>query len=102
MGSDTLKTVKIGRVIAVARLIVLVAACGDDDAPSNTGGNTGTPDQVTGLITEVEAHVGKHVTAFTLESEEGETYDISIASKVDYGFNLKHLIEHRDKLTPLA
>ncbi len=103
MGSDTLRTVKTGRVIAVACLIaLLVAACGADDAPSNAGGKTGTPDRVTGIITEVEAHMGKHVTAFTLESEEGKTYEISIASKVDYGFNLKHLIEHRDKKDPVS
>lgn len=100
---DTLKTVKSFKVIALACLIaLLVAACGDDEAPSNAGGKADTPDQVTGLITEVEAHMGKHVTAFTLESEEGESYDISIASKVDYGFNLKHLIEHRDKKDPVS
>ena len=103
MGSDTLKTVKTFRIVAVACLIaLLVAACGDDDAPSGTGGNDGTPGRVTGLITEVEAHMGKHVTAFTLESEDGETYDISIASKVDYGFKLKHLIVHRDKKLPVS
>ncbi|MDQ3618767.1 MAG: hypothetical protein M3391_01390 [Actinomycetota bacterium] len=91
------------RVIAIACLIaLLVAACGDDAAPSKAGGQSGTPDQVTGLITKVEAHMGKHVTAFTLESEDGETYDISIASKVDYGFNLKHLIEHRDAKDPVS
>lgn len=102
-GSDNLRTMKTLKVIAVACLLALLsAACGNDDAASNGGGNADVPDQVIGLITEVDAHMGKHVTAFTLESEEGESYDISIASDVDYGFNLKHLLEHRDKELPVS
>jgi hypothetical protein len=103
MGSDNLAAVKMIKVIACALLIALVlGACGDDDAPSNAGGGAEAPDEVTGVITAIEAHKGKHVTAFTLESDEGETYDISIAADVDYGFELTHLIEHRDEELPVS
>lgn len=103
MGSDTVRAVKTSRLVLCAYLIaLLLAACGEEEAPSDAGGSPETPDRVTGLITDVEAHMGKHVTAFTLESEEGETYDISIASDVDYGFNLKHLVVHRDDEAPVT
>ena len=102
MGSDNIATVKMVKVIVCALLIALVlGACGEEDAPSNAGGAE-APDEVTGVITAIEAHKGKHVTAFTLESDEGETYDISIAADVDYGFDLTHLIEHRDEELPVS
>jgi hypothetical protein len=95
--------VKILKVAVCALLIALVlGACGDDDAPSSAGGGAEVPDEVTGVIIAIDAHKGKHVTAFTLESEEGETYNISIAADVDYGFNLTHLVEHRDEELPVS
>lgn len=103
MGSDTLGTVRMVKVIVCAFLVAFaLGACGDDDAPSNAGGGAEVPDEVTGVITAIEAHKNKHVTAFTLESDEGETYDISIAADVDYGFGLTHLIEHRDEKLPVS
>lgn len=103
MGSDTLETVKMLKLVVCALLVALaLGACGDDDASSNPGGAAEVPDEVTGVITEIEAHKGKHVTAFTVESEEGETYDISIAADVDYGFDLSHLMKHRDEELPVS
>ena len=103
MGSDTLETVKVLKAIVCAVLIALVfAACGDDKAPSNAGRPAEVPDEVTGLISAIEAHKGKHVIAFTLESDGDETYDISIAADVDYGFNLTHLFEHQNGELPIS
>lgn len=91
------------KLVVCAVLVALVlGACGDDEAPSNAGGSAEVPDEVTGIITEIEAHKGKHVTAFTVENEEGDTYNISIAADVDYGFGLTHLIEHRDEELPVS
>jgi hypothetical protein len=89
-------------IVCVLLMALALGACGDDDAPSSAGGGAEVPDEVTGVITAIEAHKGKHVTAFTLESDEGETYDISIAADVDYGFDLTHLIEHRNEELPVS
>ena len=103
MGSDTLETVRLLKAIVCAVLIALVlGACGDDKAPSNAGGPAEVPDEVSGLITAIEAHKQKHVTAFTLVSDGGETYDISIAADVDYGFDLTHLFEHQNEELPVS
>ena len=41
------------------------------------------------------------VSAFTLETGEGDTYEIFIAEDVDYGFDLSHLDEHRTSRDPV-
>ena len=103
MGSDNLETVRMLKAIVCAVLIALVlGACGDDKASVDAGRSAEVPDEVTGLITSIEAHKGKHVTAFTLESDGGETYDISIAADVDYGFGLAHLIKHQKEELPVS
>ena len=85
-------------VIVLCFLALLGAACGgDDDGGESAGGETvaaeDAPDEVTGVLLDVESEGVGEVTSFTLK-ENDETYEILIADDVDYGFNLGHLSEH--------
>ena len=57
-------------------------------------------DRVEGLISKIEEQDGRP-TAFTVTADGGET-EILIAEDIDYGFDLKHLEEHRDQKLPVS
>jgi len=80
-------------VVTVA-LVFFGAACGGSGEAAEP-----PPPEATGLITEVREEDGK-VSAFTLEGLSG-TYDVRIASDVEYGFDLRHLHEHERKREPV-
>ena len=78
-------------------LALLGASCGGDDAEDPSGGDTvaaeDAPDEVTGVLLDVESEGVGEVTSFTLK-EGDDTYEIFIADDVEYGFPLGHLSEH--------
>jgi hypothetical protein len=84
-------------VVLVSCLALLGAACGGDEAEEPAGGDTvaaeDAPEEVTGVLLDVESEGVGEVTSFTLK-EGDDTYEIFIADDVDYGFNLGHLNEH--------
>lgn len=73
------------------------AACGGGDAEQPAAAESvaaeDAPDEVTGVLLDVESEGVGEVTSFTLK-EGDETYEILIADDVDYGFDLGHLNEH--------
>jgi hypothetical protein len=77
-------------VVALLSIVAVLAAC---------GGGDDEPNEVTGLIVEVEGR-GNDVRAFTLESG-GKEYRIRVAPDVDYGFQLGHLRTHQASLYPV-
>ena len=64
-------------------LVFLVACSGAGEAP----------EQVTGVITEIESPSFGEVEHFTLRAD-GETYTIYIDDALDYGMPMSHLQEH--------
>jgi hypothetical protein len=84
-------------VLLVAALALLGAACGGDDGEAPAEGEPvaaeDAPDEVTGVLLDVESEGVGEVTSFTLK-EGDETYEVFIADDVDYGFALGHLNEH--------
>lgn len=84
-------------LIVLACLALLGAACGGNDDKEPPGDNSvaaeDAPDEVTGVLLDVESEGVGEVTSFTLK-EGDDTYEIFIAEDVDYGFNLGHLSEH--------
>jgi hypothetical protein len=83
------------RTILLAALLLL-GACAE---PTINDGPAPPPDQVTGLITQIEFE-GDRLTNFVIEAR-GATYDILIDPERDYGFNLKHLEVHRADELPV-
>ena len=51
------------------------------------------PDQLEGVVTDIQSEGLDDVTSFKLRSE-GETYEIFIDPDIDYGFRLGHLQAH--------
>jgi hypothetical protein len=83
-------------VLACLAVIVLGAgACGGDEQPPAE-----TPGTVTGVIVEIDRESLEEVNGFTLKAGD-ETYEISIADDVDYGFPLGHLQEHVQTSAPV-
>ena len=84
------------RPLAVLALLlgILAASCGGSGEAAAP-----PPPEATGLVTEVREEGGK-VAGFTLEALSG-TYDVRIASDVDYGFDLRHLHDHVSKREPV-
>ncbi|MDQ4126161.1 MAG: hypothetical protein M3134_11280 [Actinomycetota bacterium] len=85
-------------VLVLACVALLGAACGGDEAeePAAEGEHVAAadaPDEVTGVLLEVESEGVGEVTSFVLKDGD-DTYEIFIADDVDYGFNLGHLNEH--------
>ncbi len=79
-------------VLLAVGAVALLGAC--------AGGEQRSPSQVVGVVTEVESERGR-VSAFTVEAEEGETYEVFVADDVDYGFDLDHLYEHEETGDPV-
>ena len=83
-------------VVVLCCLALLAGACGGDEAePAASASVTAeaVPDEVTGVLLDVQSEGIGEVTSFTLK-EGDETYEIFIADGVDYGFGLGHLNEH--------
>lgn len=59
------------------------------------------PEQVTGVVVEIQSEGLEDVRSFTLRSE-GETYEILIDTEIDYGFPLSHLNAHRASADPVV
>lgn len=57
------------------------------------------PTQVTGLISET-SYEGEQMTSFVVETRD-DAFEILIDPGYDYGFNLKHLEQHRTKELPV-
>ena len=72
-------------------LLLLAAACGEEPA---------VPERVTGLVTEVRPSSGA-VEAFRVETTL-ESYEILIDPRRSYGFDLRHLDEHRATGDPVV
>jgi hypothetical protein len=68
-----------------------LAACGGEESRP--------PAELVGAIVEVQSENGS-VVSFTLDAG-GETHAIYIAKDVDYGFDLRHLHEHRTTGEPV-
>ena len=69
-----------------------MSACGGSSAPA---AEEPAPDRVVGLITDVEpADETEIPTSFTVEEDDGDTYDIDIDPEHDYGFDLLHVRDH--------
>lgn len=83
-------------VTAGVMVLVTVAACADTGAKGPAA-----PDQVTGVIVEIDSQSIDEVTSFTLKDGD-VTYDIYIAEDVDYGFPLGHLQEHVQASEPVT
>ena len=71
-------------------LSVALSACGTDSPPPL---QEDAPDQLEGVVTDIQSEGLDYVTSFKLRSE-GETYEIFIDPDIDYGFRLGHLQAH--------
>ena len=78
--------------IALATIVAVLAACGG-------GGGNDDSTELTGLIVDIDGR-GNDVRSFTLRSGD-RSYEIRIASDVDYGFPLAHLRTHASALFPV-
>lgn len=85
-------------VVLSLACLALGAACGGDEVeePAAHGEHVAAadaPDEVTGVLLDVESEGVGEITSFVLKDGD-ETYEIFIAEDVDYGFDLGHLTEH--------
>ena len=93
---------------ALILLLVLTAGCVQGQPrDASTPAPTATPEEdptvdlpVTGLVTEVDRE-GKAVVGFVVDAD-GSEVEILIDPERDYGFDLRHLEEHRDMGDPVA
>jgi hypothetical protein len=83
----------------VRRAFILLGFLAIAAAIAGCGGGNGEPNELTGLIVDVQGR-GNDVRSFTLESG-GEEYRIRIPPGVDYGFQLGHLRTHQASLYPV-
>jgi hypothetical protein len=93
-------------IVVLACLALLGAACGGDEPEESSGGRDtvaaeDAPDEVTGVLLDVESTGIGEVTSFVLKDGD-DTYEIFIADDVDYGFNLGHLSEHLTTGDPVS
>ena len=72
-----------------------LAACGGNDEPP------AAPDRIEGVIVAIDSAAIDEVNGFTLKDGD-KTYEVLIASDVDYGFPLGHLQEHVQTADPVA
>ena len=79
-------------------IALLAPACSDGDggeeAPSGeVVAAEDAPDEVTGVLLDIESEGLGEVTSFVLKDGD-DRYEIFIAADVEYGFDLGHLNEH--------
>ena len=84
---------RVSAALLVAAVLASAACGGSGEAAAPP------PAEATGIVTDV-LEDGAKVTSFTLESLSG-TYDVHIASDVDYGFDLRHLHDHARERDPV-
>ncbi len=83
-------------VVVLCCLALFGGACGGDEPEAADGATVAAedaPEEVTGVLLDVQSEGVGEVTSFTLK-EDHETYEIFIAEDVEYGFALSHLNEH--------
>ena len=61
----------------------------------------GQGNRIEGLISSIEEQGDGRPVAITVESDDGSRR-ILLADDVDYGFDLKHLEEHREQKLPVS
>ena len=79
-------------------IALLAPACSDEGSDEEPASGEAVaaedaPDEVTGVLLEVESEGLGEVTSFLLKDGD-DRYEIFIASDVEYGFDLGHLNEH--------
>jgi hypothetical protein len=87
----------LGRAARLSVVVVAVAAaaCGSDSGP-----DSGSPTEITGVVVDVDSRGLGDVRGFTVRSD-GDTYDISIDPDASYGFPLTHLTDHLASAEPV-
>jgi len=80
------------RRTVLTTLSVLLGACGAGDEPA--------PERITGVVIDVRPGSGP-VRSFAVETSF-QTYEVLIDPRRDYGFELRHLDEHRETGDPVA
>lgn len=82
-------------VLLLCCAALFAVACGGDDSEPAGGEAPAAeaPEEVTGVLLDVQSEGVGEVTSFTLKDGD-DTYEIFIAEDVDYGFDLGHLNEH--------
>ncbi len=81
-------------------LLVVGVSCSEAEPVPAIPPSSPPVSQVTGLITETH-YEGEQMTRFVVESREG-SFEILIDLEHDYGFDLKHLEEHRTEELPVT
>jgi hypothetical protein len=83
------------RLVAVALTLALAGgACSSEEPPD-------APDQVTGVLTDVESFGIGDIRGFTIK-DGSDTFEINIDPEVEYGFDLGHLQEHLSGSLPVT
>ncbi len=80
----------------VGLALALLVGCGADPEPVPEP----VPERITGVVTEVRPASGP-VESFSVRTSD-QKYDVSIDPARDYGFDLRHLEEHRDTGDPVV
>lgn len=82
--------------MAMFLIVALIAAgCG-----GNGDDGAGTPDEVTGVILDIDSEGLGEVNSFRVK-DGADTYTVRIDPERDYGFNLGHLHEHLQNAEPV-
>jgi hypothetical protein len=83
-------------LVATCLACIAVGGCGTESEPGS-----GSPDELTGVVVEVDSRGLGDVRGFTLRSE-GETYEISIDPDQRFDdFPLSHLRDHLASAEPV-
>ena len=83
------------RRAALLAVAVLLAGCGGG---RDGGADEPTPSVLTGTIERIT--VNGRTGVFSLRSN-GRSYDVHMTREIDYGFDLRHLLTHRDSGQPV-
>ena len=80
------------RYAAALIAALALAGCGGS-------GTTETPSEVTGTIEQIS--VSGPIARFSLRADDGRSYVIHMARNIEYGFDPRHLIRHRELGLPV-